>query len=103
MSVVPAQAGRSAKREERPQDGPEGVSEANHLVSLMIFKSLGPGLRRDDEHLGTLASRVKTFPGHPIRRYPHTVSIELWDGKRLESWPMEGRKYWNCITAVKHE
>jgi len=32
-------------------------------VTLRIFKSLGPGLRRDDEHFRTSASRVKTFPG----------------------------------------
>jgi len=32
-------------------------------VTLKIFKSLGPGLRRDDEHFGTSASSVKTFPG----------------------------------------
>ena len=56
-SVVPAKAGRSAKREERPKDGPAGVSEANHPVTLRIFKSLGPGLSQDDEHLGTSASR----------------------------------------------
>jgi len=31
--VIPAKAGRSAKRGERPKDGPEGVSEANHLAT----------------------------------------------------------------------
>ncbi|MFC3654102.1 hypothetical protein ACFONN_21365 [Dyella humi] len=56
------QAGRSAKREERPKDGPEGVSGANHPVSLTMFKSLGPGLRRDDEHLGISVSRAKFSP-----------------------------------------
>jgi hypothetical protein len=30
MAVIPANAGRSAKRGEHPKDGPEGVSEANH-------------------------------------------------------------------------
>jgi hypothetical protein len=30
LTVIPAQAGRSAQRGERPKDGPEGVSEANH-------------------------------------------------------------------------
>jgi len=29
--VIPTKAGRSAKRGERPKDGPEGMSEANHL------------------------------------------------------------------------
>ena len=32
LVVIPAKAGRSAKRVERPKDGFEGVSEATHPV-----------------------------------------------------------------------
>ena len=44
--VIPAKAGRSAKRGEHPKDGPEGVSEANHPSSL---RSMDSGLRRNDD------------------------------------------------------
>ena len=33
LSVIPAEAGRSAKRGERPKDGPEGASKASRPVS----------------------------------------------------------------------
>jgi hypothetical protein len=36
MLVIPAKAGRSAQREEHPEDGPEGVSEANHPVKTCV-------------------------------------------------------------------
>jgi len=36
--------------------------EGRDPVNLTIFKSLGPGFRRDDEHFETSARRVKTFP-----------------------------------------
>jgi len=54
----------SAQREERPQDGPEGVSEANHPVAITpdsreaaiqrfrenpALSLLDSGLRRNDE------------------------------------------------------
>jgi len=46
LLVVPAKAGRSAKRGEHPKDGPEGVSEANHPATLRRPKGAEPGLRR---------------------------------------------------------
>jgi hypothetical protein len=57
LIVIPAQAGRSAEREERSKNGPEGASEASHPVSsrrnrAFISPTLSPldsGLRRNDE------------------------------------------------------
>jgi hypothetical protein len=50
IAVVPAKAGRSAKRGERPKDGPEGVGEANHPATCNSPKShWSPGVRRGDE------------------------------------------------------
>jgi len=56
--VVPAKAGCSAKRGERPKDGPEEVSEVNHPAPY-YFKVAGPrlspGRRAACEHLAFLS------------------------------------------------
>jgi hypothetical protein len=46
--VIPAEAGRSAQRGEHPQDGPGGVSEANHPATYKASKALDPSFRWDD-------------------------------------------------------
>jgi hypothetical protein len=61
LLVIPAKAGRSAKRGEHPKDGPKGErSESSSFsttrealdIRFCVFAqriSLDPGLRRDDE------------------------------------------------------
>ena len=48
MFVIPAKAGRNAKRRERPKGGLKGMSEANHPAASRSSKALDPGFRRDD-------------------------------------------------------
>src|ERR1700741_5180140 len=57
MVVIPAKAGRSAKRGERPKDGPEGVSEANHPSLLFASEQMDSSLLKA-EHIHVLSPRA---------------------------------------------
>jgi len=74
MVVIPAKAGRSAKRGERPKDGPEGVSEAHHPFALMPKAKMDSRFRGNDGRVLRQLARQRlatVFPRHASTpRYP---------------------------------